>query len=67
MEPRRTWQVTVKELCEGCNELKSGVEKRKWVDPHWNSTSRFELHSCKDCFDKKVSDQPKHDPYEGYY
>lgn len=67
MEPRRTWQVTVKDYCDHCNSLQENVEKRKWVDPHWNSTNRFELKSCKGCFDKKVAEQPARDPWEGFY
>lgn len=67
-EPRRTWKVTVQEWCDVCNSLQANVQVRKWVDPHWASTNRFELKSCQCCFDKKVSEQTKHeDDYLGFY
>lgn len=58
---KRTWQVTVKDLCNECNELKEGVESRTWNNGSWSNRKTFTLNSCKACYDKRMAQEIKDD------
>jgi len=53
-EPRRTFTVTVRELCEHCNTLQEHVEKREHVN-YWPSF-RISMKSCLPCFEAEKRD-----------
>lgn len=63
----RKMVVTVKEHCDSCHELKEGVEARSWNNNSWYNRKTFTLTSCQKCFDAKVAEESKPDPFlEGY-
>lgn len=57
------FQVTVKDLCNHCKELKEDVEhRRQYVYLH----GYVEQVSCEDCFKTECEARSKSSPYDGY-